>query len=133
MAKNATQPLQPSIGHLVPQRHPLSRTKCVNVRQDRQFDIKVLWPKLRGSKSYETRSHRRKKFPGISGWPIRFRQYALHLTYPNSETEAFSELPYPEFVKWDKLLILSHAREVGSPTNPPWASGSDKTRGQGIF
>ncbi len=29
--------------------------------------------------------------------------------------------------------ILSRASEVGSPTNPPWAPGSDKTRGQGSF
>ena len=29
------------------------------------------------------------------------------------------------------LNILSRASEVGSPTNPPWAPGSDKTRGQG--
>ncbi len=27
--------------------------------------------------------------------------------------------------------ILSRASKVGSPTNPPWAPGSDKTRGQG--
>ncbi len=31
------------------------------------------------------------------------------------------------------LNILSRASEVGSPTNPPWAPGSDKTRGQGSF
>ncbi len=30
-------------------------------------------------------------------------------------------------------IVLSHASEVGSPTNPPWAPGSDKTRGQGSF
>ncbi len=29
--------------------------------------------------------------------------------------------------------ILSRASEVGSPANPPWAPGSDKTRGQGSF
>ncbi len=29
--------------------------------------------------------------------------------------------------------ILSRASEVGSPTNPPWAPGSDKTQGQGSF
>ncbi len=29
--------------------------------------------------------------------------------------------------------ILSRASEVGSPTSPPWAPGSDKTRGQGSF
>ena len=29
------------------------------------------------------------------------------------------------------MKILSRASEVGSPTNPPWAPGSDKTRGQG--
>ncbi len=28
------------------------------------------------------------------------------------------------------LYILSRASEVGSPTNPPWAPGSDKTRGK---
>ncbi len=28
-------------------------------------------------------------------------------------------------------FILSLASEVGSPTNPPWAPGSNKTRGQG--
>ncbi len=31
------------------------------------------------------------------------------------------------------LYILSRASEVGSPTNPPWAPGSNKTRGQGSF
>ncbi len=29
--------------------------------------------------------------------------------------------------------ILSRANEVGSPTNPPWAPGSDKTQGQGSY
>ncbi len=29
------------------------------------------------------------------------------------------------------MYILSRASEVGSPTNPPWAPGNDKTRGQG--
>ena len=29
--------------------------------------------------------------------------------------------------------ILSHASEMGSPSNPPWALGSDKTKGQGSF
>ncbi len=29
--------------------------------------------------------------------------------------------------------ILSRASEAGSPTNPPWAPGSDKTRGQESF
>ncbi len=30
-------------------------------------------------------------------------------------------------------IVLSRSCEVGSPTNPPWAPGSDKTRGQGSF
>ncbi len=30
-------------------------------------------------------------------------------------------------------MILSRASEAGYPTNPPWAPGSDKTRGQGSF
>ncbi len=30
-------------------------------------------------------------------------------------------------------FVLSRASEVGSPTNPPWAPGSDKTRGQGAL
>ncbi len=29
--------------------------------------------------------------------------------------------------------ILSSASEVGSPTIPPWAPGSDKTQGLGSF
>ncbi len=29
--------------------------------------------------------------------------------------------------------VLSRASEMGSPTNPPWAPGSDKTQGQGSF
>ncbi len=29
------------------------------------------------------------------------------------------------------FIKLSRAIEVGSPTNPPWAPGSDKTLGQG--
>ncbi len=29
--------------------------------------------------------------------------------------------------------ILSRASEAGSPTNPPWAPGSGKTRGQGSY
>ena len=29
--------------------------------------------------------------------------------------------------------ILSPASEVGSSTNPPWAPGSNETRGQGSF
>ncbi len=35
----------------------------------------------------------------------------------------------------DKILayILSCASEVGSPTNPTWDPGSDKTRGQGSY
>ena len=33
----------------------------------------------------------------------------------------------------DILYIVSLASEVGSPTNPPWAPGSDKTPGQGSF
>ncbi len=32
-----------------------------------------------------------------------------------------------------RVFILSRASEAGSPTNPPWAPGSDKTRGQGSF
>ncbi len=37
--------------------------------------------------------------------------------------------------KWnpDTTDTLSRASEVGSPTNPPWTPGSDKTRGQGSF
>ncbi len=31
------------------------------------------------------------------------------------------------------MYILSRASEVGSPINPPWAPGSDKTWGQGSF
>ena len=31
------------------------------------------------------------------------------------------------------IIMLSRASEVGSPTNSPWAPGSDKTRGQGSF
>ncbi len=31
------------------------------------------------------------------------------------------------------FFILSRASEMGSPTNPPWAPGSDKTQGQGSF
>ncbi len=31
------------------------------------------------------------------------------------------------------VKILSRASELGSPTNPPWGPGSDKTRGQGSF
>ncbi len=31
------------------------------------------------------------------------------------------------------VKILSRASEVGSPINPPWAPGSNKTRGQGSF
>ncbi len=31
------------------------------------------------------------------------------------------------------VRILSRVSEVGSPTNPPWAPGSNKTRGQGSF
>ena len=30
-------------------------------------------------------------------------------------------------------IILSPASEVGSPTNPPWAPGSNKTWGRGIL
>ncbi len=29
--------------------------------------------------------------------------------------------------------MLSRASKVGSPRNPPWAPGCDKTRGQGSF
>ncbi len=29
--------------------------------------------------------------------------------------------------------VLSRASELGSPTNPPWAPGSDMTRGLGSF
>ncbi len=36
-------------------------------------------------------------------------------------------------IKIFEPIILSCAREVGSPTNPPWAPSSDKTRGQGSF
>ena len=33
-----------------------------------------------------------------------------------------------------KAVYVSHASEVGSPTNPPaWAPDSDKTWGQGSF
>ena len=31
------------------------------------------------------------------------------------------------------VSILLHASKVGSPTNPPWAPGTDKTQGQGSF
>ncbi len=45
-------------------------------------------------------------------------------------------MPIQLFNKQKELTvnnILSRASEMGSPTNPPWASGSDKTRGQGSF
>ncbi len=33
----------------------------------------------------------------------------------------------------DLYIVACQRGEVGSPTNPPWAPGSDKTQGQGSF
>ena len=50
-------------------------------------------------------------------------------TTPNLQCKhLFCELTYVQI----SLKILSRASEAGSPTNPPWALGSDKTRGQGF-
>ncbi len=55
-----------------------------------------------------------------------------------NEGNALSAVPEPQVYllpQVDHLFIhvLSRASEVGSPTNPPWAPGSDKTQGQGSF
>ncbi len=71
----------------------------------------------------------------VAGFPL------VPLNRPEINTLHLCEAPGAFITSFNHFLYnsggtlkkISRASEVGSPTNPPWAPGSDKTRGQGSF
>ncbi len=78
--------------------------------------------------------------------PVQFNSYSIHWNWdsiqfqfkfqrhwktPKSDSNSNSGIGVAH--QWWQTNILSHASKVGSPINPPWALGSNKTRGQGSF